>query len=174
MLILFGLFGFFSFFLKQAINEARLKLKTLSHLRQVSQLKVQGFHPFWAACRLTCACSILPDSDQRWHGSWASLLSESVISGISRSHSGAGCGAQGFVPVPLDQKVSKLAACFYFFTAHGPSSGQYQKDSTLSFSTDYFFRVLTLSPNCLLVFILWNCHVVSFVCILSRVYSCDV
>lgn len=130
VLILFGLFGFF--FFKQAINEARLKLKTLSHLKQVSQVKVQLFHLFWAAWSLTCTCSVLPDSGQSLHGSWSSLLPESVIFGIFRSHSGAGCGAQSFVPVPLDQKVSKLAACFYFFTAQGSFSGQYQKDSTIS------------------------------------------
>ena len=145
VLILFGLFGFF--FFKQTINEARLKLKTLSHLRQVSQVKVQLFHPFWAACRLTCACSVLPDSAHSWHGIWSSLLSESVISGICRSHSRAGCGAQGFVPVPLDQKVSELAAWFYFLTAHGPSSGQYPKGPHAQFQHWLFLLSFDILPK---------------------------
>ena len=37
-----------------------------------------------------------------------------------------------FVPVPLGEEVSKLAACFSFFTAQGAFSGQHQKDSTVS------------------------------------------
>ena len=53
---------------------ARLKLKTLSHLRQVAQVKLfSSFIFIWIACNLTCTCSVLPDLDQSLHGSWASL-----------------------------------------------------------------------------------------------------
>ena len=118
------------FFFKQAINEARLKLKTLSHLRQVSQVKVQPFHlsglpGVWPARAQSFQTRARASMEAGLH------FYQSLSFVAFSAHTLEQAVVPSFVPVPLGEEVSKLVACFSF-TAQGAFSGQHQKDSTVS------------------------------------------